>query len=84
MVVNVRCTLIHCVKKTNYGGFLDGLLLIMKKLIKQLKRISIKISRHNMSIRFNETCLNEDIREILCKNGKSLYVTGFVFRTSSD
>lgn len=31
----------------------------IKKIIRELERIIIKINKHNMSILFNETCLNE-------------------------
>lgn len=39
-----------------YGAFLDE----FKKLFRQLERIDRKISRHNASILFTETGLNED------------------------
>ena len=43
----------------NFGKFIHQFQPETKTLIRKLKRILIKLYRQNMSILFNETCLNE-------------------------
>ena len=43
----------------NFGKFIHKFLPETKRLIRKLERILIKLFRQNVSLSFNQTCLNE-------------------------
>ena len=45
--------------RDNFGKFIHQFQGETKTLIRKLERILIKLYRHNVSLLFNETCLNE-------------------------
>ena len=48
-------------EKRKFGFFLNQFPATTKKLIRQLERIKMKINRQNMSILFNNICINENL-----------------------
>ena len=60
----------------SYGSFINQFLLDTIKSIRQLERTYTKICRQNISILFNEICINE---EMLPKYTRIYYIKCFLY-----
>ena len=58
----------------NFGKFIHQFQFETKKLIRKLERILIKLYRQNVSLLFNQTCLNKYLYMCVrvCKNKQNL------------